>query len=194
MKMVNYTGIDYEKIAHQIDPSLVFISQLGVTARAVCKVEQAGIPYVLKAFNVNYWEAPKKMAFERRVLGATSSVEGITHLVRDYGQVGEYEAILKQYFEGTNLSGHPLLSPEISFQLEKILGQLHFVGLSDVRFGEDDVIISPEGIVKLIELDSCSFNDKQTAADFEKSLKKDLAWIREIKTPSQLRVPGQYGL
>ena len=75
----------------QIDPALIFQEDLyDHVDRFVLKVERKGRTYVLKAFNCSdAWEKDH-IVTEVRALELAQEIEGVTHLVRNYGTISSH--------------------------------------------------------------------------------------------------------
>ncbi len=145
-----------EEFVLTVDPSLRFCSNLRnmeFSGSRIYRVEREGIFYVLKAVNHSWPWRFGHLKGERAVLQEMIDVDGITHLVRDYGEIkdpdGEepYEAILKEYAEGDAVNDFDLTMRQrkkYAAQLTKIVKAFHRYGFSGLDIKADNVIASPD--------------------------------------------------
>lgn len=121
----------------------------------VCRVRYSGEDYILKAsFRTNK---------EARNLKKARSVEGVTHIVHDYGMItfnkkvgAPVYGLLKEYAPGNTLDD-TICAPgteQIFHQMAGIMNGLHKIGLAQLDIsGRNFVVSSDLSSVKLIDLD-----------------------------------------
>ena len=99
------TTIQLDEIVRLIDPALTVKRQMNPSLLKVYEVEKGGNRYVLKVSEpcILYEGNAAHISAEREILKIAHDVQGITHLVQDYGNIEGYHAILKEYFEGKDL-------------------------------------------------------------------------------------------
>ena len=150
-KMTAMANMQLDELVRLIDPTLAVKRQLEPSSLNVCEVEKRGNRYVLKVSELcalNNWKAFELNA-EREILRIAHGVQGITHLIHDYGDVKGYSAILKEYFEGKNpleisIAGEPFMQ-SAGNKLKETLGRLHSLGFAGLDIKPYNVIISPDG-------------------------------------------------
>lgn len=130
-----------------IDSRLEFVEDLD--GKRLCygctyKVQREGTIYILKAARKT--NSISCLIFERDALKECSDVPCITHLVQDYGVIGdEYSAFLKEYADGYHfcLSRIPSLSrPSLELQLGDTVRALNEKGYFGLDLVAHNLIVS----------------------------------------------------
>lgn len=140
-------GLDLTKIdpALQDETHLHRVNPYSCTQTRV--VEKDGQRYVLKAVHVGNENILYHIDSEADNLWKARDVKGITHLVEDYGTIGEWRAILKEYVPGTDLD---LLDSrlenksQIRRQLERTVAELHGRGIYGIEPIPKNIVLSPD--------------------------------------------------
>jgi len=153
-----------------IDPTLVFRRSLYLDTHPVYEVERGSQVYVLKARKAgesddempmpNDRTAEQHLRREKEVLEKAVDVEGIIHLVHDYGIVEGYRAILEEFAEGEALDdrhGESVRSLAIE-QLKRTVAELHSLGIANIDLHQQNLIVSPDGsMTRIVDLGFCVF-------------------------------------
>ncbi|MBS3094034.1 serine/threonine protein kinase [Candidatus Pacearchaeota archaeon] len=130
----------------KIDSSLVFRRRFGASSMGVYEVEKAGSVYVLKVSGKNYLWGIQHIEQERQLLSRAKKISGITHLVHDYGNTIYGKAILKEYFEGTNLYylSTRVRNKKLQEKLENTVKEIHSLGFGKLDLNEVNTVLSPD--------------------------------------------------
>jgi len=180
---------DFErKIIPEIDPALEFRSSFRGTT-SVYEVRKDDSVYVLKMADLLYNNGSQQIQTERRALSIAKDFEGITHLVHDYGDVGQFTAILKEYEEGEDLRTLSLLENIIpkdaveglKKQVEEIVRNFHQSGVAILDLGEYNFVVSPDfRKITLVDLGACRFADTLPLQEFERLKSLDISDISSM--------------
>lgn len=148
----------YIQRTQEIDSDLEFVEALGFNLGCVFRVKRNGIDYVLKAMN-----SRKDLEYHYAELSAlkrAKNVKGITHLIEDYGKVGDWWAYLVEYAPGKDLRCVDIRNIKgkgLKKQLAKTIASLHLHGVAHRDLVKRNIIISPD-------------YDKITLIDFNKAV------------------------
>ncbi len=131
-----------------LDPSLEYVEVLKGSLRYDCvfKVRSGDTFYILKAATEASSHYPF-LTFERDALKDCADVSGITHLVQDYGVVGDHSAFLKEYADGFHFSRSRIPSSSragLNLQLTAIVKTLHERGYFGLDLQCANLIVSPD--------------------------------------------------
>ncbi len=173
-----------QDLVDRIDPQLVFKTNLMKYAeRPVYQVEREGMLYVLKPFDRNNnWER-QHIERERLVLQGAEEIEGITHLVHDYGEIDRYIAILKEFAEGEDLQqlGGKLNNTQLQSQVEETVRALHDRGYASLDIWPTNIVIGPnESYAKIIDLGYCVLRKDTSMNEFERMKSNDLHTLERL--------------
>jgi len=164
-----------EAIVTKIDPSLTYRRRLRPSALLVYEVEKEGSIYVLKLTNCEW--LIEFIEREREILVRAAEVPGITHLVHNYEDVGDYKrAILKEFFEGETLLElkHKIGDVNLQKRLENTIRDIHSLGVAGLDLCQPNIVLSPDRQdVSLIDLDCGLFSEHIGYSEFEKLKSKD---------------------
>jgi serine/threonine protein kinase len=170
-----------------IDPSLGFKQNLmKYNDRPVYQVERDGALYVLKIFDNNDDWQRQHIEHEKMVLIGAKKISGITHLVHDYGVIGGYNAILKEFAEGEDLSqlGGKLTNPILKSHLEENVNELHKMGVAQLELHPKNIVIGPnERSAKIVDLGYCRFKNEVSEDLFDAYMVFDLYSIDKLSNP-----------
>ncbi len=137
-----------EEFVKAVDPSLEFVDCLQGSPRfnLVYKVQRGDNFYVLKGIGGGCGDS--YFLFERNSLRENADVQGITHLVTDYGPVaGTHSAFLKEYADGNHfcLSKIPLSSRTLlESQLSDTVRALNRKGYFGLDIAYHNLVVSPD--------------------------------------------------
>jgi len=175
-----------EEFVQMVDPRLRFclnLQDLEFSSSRIYQVERDSTLYVLKAVPHSWVWRFGHLKGERAVLQKMMDVEGITHLVHDYGTIEDYdkgehyEAMLKEYAEGVSVGRFDLSYDQrerYALQLTKIVKALHRCKISGLDLQPSNVIASPDREhITLIDF-YCGFKDSS------KSREQDLRGARSL--------------
>lgn len=176
--------IRYQRLIDRIDPSLVFVRDLSRDGpRMVFHVERGGHPYILKQFHEwDSWER-KHLQRERYVLNQNPLLPGITHIVEDYGTIGQYTALLKEFAHGEDIlqSGFPL-SSQILSQISTTIHALHARGYANLEVIPRNIVVHQNNnTARIIDLGSCRLQHEVSPGRFHQMKKKDMHDFRQLK-------------
>jgi casein kinase II subunit alpha len=159
-----------QELVNKIDPELTFVRSL-YNFGDVYEVEKNNRHFVLKIFDKNNKKDIEHVLTEKKALDLAKDVNGITHLVKDYGLVeNKYLPLLKEYIEGENLSylGKKSLNNNLKNQLKSVLDDLHAAGIAHLDILEKNIVVSSDfSEIKLVDLGCCKFKDEIVWWDFE---------------------------
>ena len=181
------TTIQLDEIVRLIDPALTVKRQMNPSLLKVYEVEKRGNRYVLKVSELcalNNWKAFELNA-EREILRIAHGVQGITHLIHDYGDVKGYSAILKEYFEGKDLlelgiARGPFMQSAVNI-LKEALDRLHSLGFAEIDVKPDNIIISPDGRdARIIDLGIYITESEVGQEKFKQSVKAENFYLQRI--------------
>jgi len=181
LNLTNFMDI-HKKIVKVIDYELEYVEALGYINRPVYHVRKNNIDYILKAFDYTQsWER-RHIDIEKEVLEMSKDVEGITHLVKDYGVIkNEHIAILKEYAEGQEISYVTKINKDkFKKQLKNTINDLHDLGVARLDVEERNIIISPSGIAKIIDLGNCKFKRNLNKHEFNAEITTDFEDLKSI--------------
>ncbi len=152
---------EYQDLVNAIDISLNFKENFN-HIRPVYKVEKNNSFYILKIFNAKKKWENNQLITESKVLKKADKNKGVTHLIRDYGHVGGYVAILKEFAEGKRLLDiknklNNKNKKRIKTQLEKTIKDLHSKGIVGIEINDTNVIVLDGLETKIIDLGYCKF-------------------------------------
>lgn len=174
--------IDCARLISELDDGLTLVDTF---KRRVCKVRRDGKDYILK-FGAMYRR-------EAEILRAADGVEGMTHLVKDYGLldyrdgISEAFGILKEYAPGSILTEATILPgiEDILCQMDRTVEELHDRGIANLDLHEENVVLSDDGErLTLIDLDTAHFRagpDEAFAYLFDMQVKQDLYHLSQLK-------------
>ncbi len=137
-----------EEFVKAVDPSLELVRCFQGSPRSemVYKVRRDDAIYVLKGILNDSWNF--FFQFERDALRETADVQGITHLVTDYGTVaGTHSAFLKEYADGYHfcLSRIPLSSRTLlESQLSDTVRALNKKGYFGLDIADRNLVVSTD--------------------------------------------------
>jgi serine/threonine protein kinase len=135
-----------EEICRQIDSELNFLERLIPSSTSVFKVEKRGEVRVLKFVNGSRSRyLIEHLGREVKSLRLAKEVEGITHLVHYYGDIGEFRnVLLKEYFEG-NMCGIDarIININVKQRLEQTVLDLHSLRIARLDVKPENLIVSP---------------------------------------------------
>jgi len=163
---------EYQDLVNTIDTTLNFKEHFN-NIRPVYKVEKNNLFYILKIFNAEREWEHNHLTTEAKVLKKADKNNGITHLIRNYGHVWGYVAILKEFADGERLLDiKSKLNNEnkkrIKTQLEKTVRDLHSKGIVGIEINDTNVIVLDGLKTKIIDLGYCKFeSDFKYAYQFE---------------------------
>jgi len=136
------------QLIYSIDSSLKWKKRLKAGLSLVYQVQKETSLYVLKI--VPFYLGPDNwrvnhLRRETTLLEMAKEVEGITHLVKDYGKnpKSKCAAILKEYFEGKSPEKE-ITDTTLQQKLQKTVRQLHSLGIADFDICSTNIIISPD--------------------------------------------------
>lgn len=182
LNLTNFMDI-HKKIVKSVDSELEYVEVLGYINRPVYHVRKNNIDYILKAFDYNRsWER-RHIDIEKEVLEMSKDVEGITHLVKDYGVIkNEHIAILKEYAEGETLSKFgKIINREVKEQLISAISELHYIGIANLDINDSNVVVSKDkNSAKIIDLGYCKFKRNLTAHQFDVYRTTDFEDLKSI--------------
>lgn len=140
--------IDPSVLLNKVDSSFCFIRDFSVLYaphKAIYQVKHQEQFYILKAARVSWGWGYWKLKEETEVLSRAFDQQGITHLVRDYGIINGYKAILKEYVDGDTLADcwRETSLTSVHHQIEGIVTALHQKQVYGLDFGGENIIISP---------------------------------------------------
>lgn len=151
----------YQKIIDCIDSTLKPERLLKSGSTIVYKVKRVNSHYILKFAHLQPCDRISKLRLkhlkrEVKALEIAKDIEGITHLVKNYGEIrnGDVEclAILKEYFEGRS-TYEPITDAGLQKKLRNTVNALHSLGYVDFDIAEDNIIISPDkSDVRMIDM------------------------------------------
>lgn len=152
---------EYQDLVDIIDPSLNFEWHFN-NVRPIYKVEKNSSFYILKIFNAERKWENNHLTIEARVLKKTDKNNGVTHLIRDYGHVKGYVAILKEFAEGERLLDiknklNDKNKRRIKAQLKETVRDLHSKGIVGIEINDTNVIVLDGLKTKIIDLGYCKF-------------------------------------
>lgn len=156
-----------EELVKKIDPNLKYQHTFEGTTLLVCKVLQEGLPRIIKLANVKDNWRVEHANREIKALNIAKNFSRINKLIRVYPNTKNYCGImLKEYIEGKTLSEQIC---EVAYQkrLEKIIDNLHCMGMADLDIGRNNLLISTNKEIRLIELGNVQFSDEISIEDFE---------------------------
>lgn len=177
-----------EHIIKKIDPSLFRVKTFKNNfCGGVYKVSRQGTFYVLKFAEYCGKSAPSMIARENEALIRAKTIQGITHGI-SYFQKGDYEALLKEYFEGKmlrafgrhetldgQLCGYGTLDSKLFEDIKNTVAQLHSLGIAYLDIREFNIVINKDrNLAKIIDLDSASFSHLVAPDSFEQFKRKDI--------------------
>lgn len=137
-----------EEFVKAVDPSLEFVDCFQGSPRyeLVYKVRRDDGIYVLKGISND--SLNRFFQFELDALRENADVQGITHLVTDYGPVaGTHSAFLKEYADGNHfcLSKIPLSSRTLlESQLSDTVRALNRKGYFGLDIAYHNLVVSPD--------------------------------------------------
>ena len=144
-----------QELVNMIDSELEFKGGFpGFLGRPVYKVKKDGNFYVIKIFDYLHGWQKEHIQQETAILKKAKNIEGITHLVHDYGLIDQYLAILKEYAPGVTLQnyGEPI-NPMLKSQIKKTVKKLHKLRISNMDLHSQNIVIGPnEESAKIIDL------------------------------------------
>ena len=176
-----------------IDPTLRPSQNYGGSVE-VYSVEKEGKLYILK------WAKKGKkgnefsrygendIRREARLLERASGIQGITHLVEDYGTVEDYVAIRKEYFPGISLGLLKQIGKKIEYRglmkkLCETVVNLHSRGIVDLEIAPRNVVIgSFQGDIRLIEIASGRIRENLSKDKFNKYCDQDWQDLKDLET------------
>jgi len=176
------TQLSQRSIVRAIDPSLKYVTQLRPSGTEVYKVERDGVAYVLKtnplAYHAKDWGI-LHIRQEIDVLQAAEDVDGITHLVREYGEIGGRKvSLLKEFYNGTTLRslGGFIKDTKLQKKLESVVRSLHSIGIANLDLNNNtNIIISPDASdVRIVDLGCGVFSNNVTERMFQGSVNMDM--------------------
>ncbi len=165
---------DGQTLVEKIDSDLKYIKNLNAPEYNVFQVQKDTSIYVLKFSPLDKRRGVNHILNEKRALKKAKNINGITHLVKDYGIINNTIAILKEYADGHNLQyiGAIRDGKNLKSQIRKIVYELHNLGMSFIDPSETNIIISHDrSKATLIDLGTCIFK--------EDSVEKFNAWEKE---------------
>lgn len=179
-----YKRLENQELVDKIDPNLKFIKRFEKASLLNYKVEHKNSLYVLKIAILHHpykltWGG-KHLYNEKNILKIAKNVEGITHLIKDYGKINKEDlmcrAILKEYFEGNLLySSKTKINTSLKTQIIKIVLNLHELGITLGDVQKNNIVISPDkSKVKIIDLGCGKFKKSVTKKRFKEVKKRDL--------------------
>ena len=176
-----------------IDPTLRPSQNYGGSVE-VYSVEKEGQLYILK------WakKGTKNDKFRRygenairseaRLLERAAGVHGITHLVENYGSVGDYVAIRKEHFPGASLGmlkqiGRKIEDKGLMKKLCRTVEDLHSLGIVDLEIAPRNVVIHPfQEDLRLIEIASGKVRENMSENNFNKYRNQDWKDLENLET------------
>lgn len=131
-----------ERLIETIDSGLEYIETLKDIHNLVYKVRTESGIYVLK---ISFKESRiQQVHRERQVLPRLAHIPEVPMIVRDYGSVLGYDAILKEYCAGTTLDEY---RGELDFdQLEQLVIRIHEAGIARLDIRQPNILITEQGI------------------------------------------------
>ena len=137
----------------------------------VYEVEKNGEIYILK---FRFYDPRDFLGTEAKALKLAYNLTGITHLVEEYHQKGELQAILKEYAKGRTLREGEHLNENLQKQLSNTVYNFHQKGISglDILKSENIIVSDDESNIFLFDFDRCIFREEEF--DFENLREKDL--------------------
>ncbi|MDD5253649.1 MAG: serine/threonine-protein kinase [Candidatus Nanoarchaeia archaeon] len=173
-----------QDLVDRIDPQLVFRKNLMRYApRPVYQVEKEGVLYILKPFDRNDDWQRRHIERESLVLQGAHDIEGITHLVHDYGEINRYIAILKEFAEGEDLDqlGGQLNNTQLQSQVEETVRGLHDLGYASMDIRPTNIVIGPnESYAKIIDLGYCGLRNDVSGNEFERMKSNDFHSLERL--------------
>jgi len=166
MTLINF--VRDQELINKIDPELIFrkafinysddpIYRSKIT-RPVYLVENEGQKYILKMGYKHYDWSKEHINVEKIILQEIKNMGKFPKLVKDYGEIGDYVAILKEFIEGEELSkrNSPLTNKQLEVQLKETVEYLHKMGYVHIDIRPANIIVGPhESYAKLIDLGFC---------------------------------------
>lgn len=148
---------EFRDLAELIDPMLDFVDVLypeSDDSRFVLKVGLEGMPYVLKGThqsnNLNEITIKEKRNLYQAKM---HKLGGVTHMIQDYPLIGDYNAMLKEFYGGHELNSP--LKPLLKIKLHYIMKFAHKKGFSNLDMRDENIIINPmRSDLKLIDFES----------------------------------------
>ena len=176
-----------EEFVRTVDPSLGFCSHLQDLSFAdsrIYKVESASTSYVLKAVSRAWRQKLVMLEGELLSLQKANDVPNITHLVRNYGSVGDkedretedggYLVILKEFAQGQLVreitDWTMALRRRYTQQLTRIVTALHAHGIAYLDLRDENIITSLD--YQKITLIDFYCGGKDTPASRKQDIKK----------------------
>lgn len=170
-----------EDIIGYIDPTLTLLENYSHSERGVFKVEKEGKPYILKSFICDQCCDEEGIKSERAALLALKDLEGIGHIVTDYGVMEGFPAsyptdtkrisILKEYVAGTVLAKHEgyLSNTKLKDCLRQTLSEIQRHGFTNIDIDRVNFVIGPnEEYIKFIDLGGCKSRTEISAKEWDK--------------------------
>jgi hypothetical protein len=143
-------------VVKAIDQKLRYVKDMAppYAERHVYHVMQGGREYVLKAAQSSNREQRISILREADILRMTADVQGVTHLERNYGVRRSYTAVLKEFGHGKTVyeNGQPPIENKFWESLQETMTQLHARGLAQLDIRSRNVVRTPEGTAKIIDL------------------------------------------
>lgn len=170
-----------QDIVSMIDPSLEFVESYDRSTFVVCKVEKEGQFYILKVDN-NRTHNTSQVKHERIVLTKAKDVLGITHLVQDYGVMGDYEAILKEFAPGEIFNGFQENAIELMRSLESTVGSLHLLRIAGLEAIPQNIVVSSDNSsITIVDLGSAEIFPWYKYFRFRDELEMDIFRLKYIR-------------
>ena len=179
-----------QTIVDMVDPSLIYRADLDNFSPAsalVYPVEKKGAVNVLKAAYDSNVQEYSHVSREKEVLERAGDISGITKLVYDYGKVGKYIAILKEYFEGDDLEAlgvGKLDNKDLWGQLEKTLTELNSLGITNLDLRNQNIVLSLDRTkVKIIDMGTYDLKDTMNRNEWERLRQINFNLLKSFFTP-----------
>ena len=168
------------EVIQAIDPSLRYVEEFDASL-CVYRVRKDGVDRILKLCDPLFRLNMLQLENERRARLLLEGIDGVTHIVHDYGDQRRTSAILKEYFDGTDVySGWPE-DPRLQEMLEETVMGIHDLGIVTCDLNPGNIVVSPNGQnVKIIEIGACKFLRDIGEREFEKEMSKDLTQLEDL--------------
>jgi len=190
-----YSGLQKQDLVDIVDPSLRFVRELELSFRPVYEVERNNQKYVLKVFEKNTKFGEIHLQREASLLRTLEDVEGLTHLVHDYGTVYyprdymppiPFVAILKEYVEDSSL--HDLKQENftacLQYQVTDLIAEFHKRGIFDFDIKRSNFIASPDlDQITLIDLGQYFLKKELPSEDIERKCSIDFRNFERMLRP-----------
>jgi len=170
-----------------VDSGLVYVRRLFPSSTHVYEVKRGGESYVLKVTPIKSRLRVKSLKNESRILTLAKDLEGITHLVNDYGGVGGFYGILKEYFEGQSLLelGIRISDEKLKEYLRAVFQKLHSLHIARLDPEEKNIVVSSDCTkARLVDLDHSEtffkFSQYNPFSDFRQQKSRDLRMLEML--------------